>query len=477
MQQGTSRVLRLPAQACSFGDDYAHVSTDGRAASDSSAATAVDNAVPPLQQSQQDRSGVASRFLDYDVFQRGEAHLPPTLRVPSLIPDYVKPFVDGHARFKQIATHYYQLVHPWLPIVSKRKVYDHLLNPLLPLRVDAVFLCLCMQLVSQPPETESPWTPQYRAATRFFTDVQAAGVLSMESLQGCILLATYEMGHAMYPAAEVSIGTCLKCALVLGMGWTASSKDALVAMSWADTEERRRTWWAIFILERTANLGRPQRELLAPEPTLAEQLPSQEKEWESGRPGDAVFTLSAPPESLGRYASVVQATYLLSRVFGHVQDLSVDVRLREEEMVQLDKTLHALILYSESNAGTTHSIICCQTAISFCALFTLSAPYLAHTEPTLRRHAEAVSDNAAYVALAVAEAYMGAPTMDMKYGDIPPFELPWLYMAGRWFLEKGSLRDFGAIERALTRLNTKWKSAGIYLELLVARRIMGPTPG
>lgn len=232
-------------RVCSYGDN----SRDWPDRRMISPSTAVDES-SLLQQSQQDRSGVASRFLDYEIFQRGEANLPPTLRVPSLIPSYVRSFVGGNAGFKQVATRYYQLVHPWLPIISKRKIYDHLLNPLLPLRIDAIFLCLCMKLFIQPPENESPWTPEYCAATRFFMEIQAAGVLSMETLQGCVLLAVYEIGHAMYPAAQVSLGTSLKCAFALGIGWTASTKETFSAASWMEAEERRRTWWAIFMLER-----------------------------------------------------------------------------------------------------------------------------------------------------------------------------------------------------------------------------------
>lgn len=231
---------------------YRNHSRDGPERGVISPSTAIDES-SLLQQSQQDRSGVASRFLDYEIFQRGEANLPPTLRVPSLIPSYVRPFVGGNAGFKEVATRYYQLVHPWLPVISKRKIYDHLLNPLLPLRVDAVFLCLCMKLFIQPPENENPWTPEYCAATRFFSEIQVAGVLSMETLQGCVLLAVYEIGHAMYPAAQVSLGTSLKCAFALGIGWTASTKETFAAASWMEAEERRRTWWAIFMLERFVN--------------------------------------------------------------------------------------------------------------------------------------------------------------------------------------------------------------------------------
>ena len=116
---------------------------------------------------------------------------------------------------------------------------------------------------------------------------------------------------------------------------------------------------------RIANLGNPRQELLVSEPALTEQLPCQEKEWDYGGHKNVFSTLSAPPESLGRYASVVQAGYLLGRVLLHDLYMSIDIELRKEEVSQLEKTLHALISYSESNAGTTYSIICYQTAISF----------------------------------------------------------------------------------------------------------------
>jgi hypothetical protein len=46
--------------------------------------------------------------------------------------------------------------------------------------------------------------------------------------------------------------------------------------------------------------------------------------------------------------------------------------LRESEIEQLDRTLYALINYSESLAGTTMSIICYQTALAFKFVITLT---------------------------------------------------------------------------------------------------------
>ena len=118
-------------------------------------------------------------------------------------------------------------------------------------------------------------------------------------------------------------------------------------------------------LPSIANIGNPRQKLLIPEPSLEEQLPCQEKEWDYGGHNNVSSTLSTPSESLGRCANVVQASYLLSRVLRHVIDMSIDIDIRKEEVGQLEKTLYALISYSESNAGTTASIICYQTAISF----------------------------------------------------------------------------------------------------------------
>lgn len=95
------------------------------------------------------------------------------------------------------------------------------------------------------------------------------------------------------------------------------------------------------------------------------------------------------------------------------------------------------------------------------ALLTLSALYLSHEEQSLRERAETISDNAAHVALSVVENYMETDTMDLAYGDIPPFVMQWLYVAGTRFLKGGDLEKLSTIERSLERLNAKWKSAGV----------------
>ena len=120
-----------------------------------------------------------------------------------------------------------------------------------------------------------------------------------------------------------------------------------------------------FLSHRIVNLGNPRKPLLIPEPELTAQLPCTDEVWDKdgGRPVPS--SLSSPPELLGRYAGLAQACYLLGCVLRFVSSKSTRADDSAAEIEQLDKTLHALVRYSESNAGINIHTVCYQTAISF----------------------------------------------------------------------------------------------------------------
>jgi hypothetical protein len=62
-------------------------------------------------------------------------------------------------------------------------------------------------------------------------------------------LALYELGHAIYPAAFLSIGACARYAHALGINVSRTLKTRKV-LTLVEVEERRRVWWAIVILDR-----------------------------------------------------------------------------------------------------------------------------------------------------------------------------------------------------------------------------------
>lgn len=131
--------------------------------------------------------------------------------------------------------------------------YKNVLNPLATLRADVALLLLCMKLiVGSPSEHEATDDPQsmlYLSAKRFLLDVELTGILTLQASQACILLTLYELGHAIYPSAYISIGACARYVTALGIDGKRRSHTTDAAV-WIKQEEQRRTWWAVVILDR-----------------------------------------------------------------------------------------------------------------------------------------------------------------------------------------------------------------------------------
>jgi hypothetical protein len=70
-----------------------------------------------------------------------------------------------------------------------------------------------------------------------------------------ILITVYEFSHAIYPAAYLTIGRAARLATL--MGWHDRTAQQLFSHPETLThrEEQRRTWWAMFILDRQANVS------------------------------------------------------------------------------------------------------------------------------------------------------------------------------------------------------------------------------
>ncbi|KAH8897591.1 hypothetical protein GQ53DRAFT_448985 [Thozetella sp. PMI_491] len=433
--------------------------------------TAPDVVWPPSFLPKANLRGAAIRFMDRSLFLRSQAQAGTiTFTEPDPIPSHLGPFLSNRDALRQIAISYYRLANRWLPIISKKKIFDQLLNPLLPLRADAVFLLLCMKTaLTQPLSEPHSWPSEYHAAVRYRTDLELAGLASLEILQGCILLAAYEQGNAIYPAAHTSIGICLQHASALRMGWTYSIASHI------DAEERNRSWWAIFLLERVLGLGDAHQMFVVPEPNLDAQLPWPDQDWEDYTVPSTSSTLSSPPIVVGSFASILQASFVLSRVFGYLSAALTEVQARLDEVEQFERTLQALMSYARPAPGADARSVCYQKAVGYAALIALHVPHLQldHGCPLHQRACIAL-DDAVHSASEAAELYLSKVAVDSEPGDTSPFIVPWLYMAGTRAIRSGLNDDLGVIENALTKLNSRWKAAGIYMELLAASKAMEP---
>lgn len=64
---------------------------------------------------------------------------------------------------------------------------------------------------------EKAKTPAYLAAKRNLLAAELEGMLTLQILQASIIVLMNEVGHAIYPAAYMSVGTCAKYGLALGI--------------------------------------------------------------------------------------------------------------------------------------------------------------------------------------------------------------------------------------------------------------------
>ncbi|KAJ0160399.1 hypothetical protein CTA2_8030 [Colletotrichum tanaceti] len=126
----------------------------------------------------------------------------------------------------------------------------------------------------------------YRAAKRFLSLLENGGATSLMVLQSMVLIAYFEYAHGVYPAAWITIVSCVRYADFVGLPELHKGNVLLEAPTPADRwqttmtelEERSKAWWAILVLDRIIYLGN-QKSYLSPEPHDTEAFPIDDEDW------------------------------------------------------------------------------------------------------------------------------------------------------------------------------------------------------
>lgn len=114
--------------------------------------------------------------------------------------------------------HYFYTVHSYFPIISKIRLYQHLANPLHEPGADIALLFLAMKLAcSEIPEGLPAQTQIYQDVKSFYNYVEAQNGFSIQLIQALLLIALYEMGHCIFPAAYLSVGNCARVGYAMGL--------------------------------------------------------------------------------------------------------------------------------------------------------------------------------------------------------------------------------------------------------------------
>lgn len=191
-------------------------------------------------------------FLDPGILQHGYIETPSDqISVPSRILDLLGDMNELHF----IAAKYFKHINPWMPFISRKRFDELHLRSSFPSKSESVFLLLSMKLITTlpPSDPRNARTSLYQAVKHFCVEIEGSNLISLTFLQGLLLLALYELGHAIYPAAYLTIGACARYAYALDIkiGRVPSPRRMLTLI---EVEERRRVWWAIVILDRSVTL-------------------------------------------------------------------------------------------------------------------------------------------------------------------------------------------------------------------------------
>ncbi|KAF5238902.1 hypothetical protein FANTH_10145 [Fusarium anthophilum] len=219
--------------------------------------------------------------------------------------------------YTAISQQYFATINKWLPFISRRRLLGNLQTA--DSNACETLLITCMQLSMINGASKDSIV--YTAAKSLCAATEANGTVSLRLLQSLVLLCIFEMSHAIYPAAYLTVGRAARLGLLMGLHKpSAGVRLFKTPDSFNIQEEQRRTWWAVFIIDRLVSIELVDIPLSVPEPNAAELLPINDQDWDEGRIGlsEAFFASSfSSATKLGYFAMTCQAAHMLGKVIRH----------------------------------------------------------------------------------------------------------------------------------------------------------------
>ncbi|KAL6814303.1 hypothetical protein J3E69DRAFT_347044 [Trichoderma sp. SZMC 28015] len=412
---------------------------------------------------------LAASFLDPDHFILAQLE---TKKKDAGITKTVADLVGSVSDIQAAAHVFFETIHVWMPIVSKQQFQQQLLQRLALQRAELFLLVLAMKLCSSRVTVAKSML--YRTTKQFYFDIESSGRFSVQTLQAAILIALYELGHGIYPAAIISVANCARIGTLIGIDKSLSSWDLMSRVPWIELEEHRRVWWAIIILDRFMNLCYPKRYLVTRDPDPESYLPVDDDDWDSGlsKPEHAVTLRLSSQVHIGRFARFAHAVPLFSQALSRSGE-------EPHNTAQLRRTILSLINLGETEGVTNRVLFCTLNAVSYIAVFVLDSPSSRFDTEDYGRPREEFVSPETISALQHAVKVMTRESFESVVHDcerLSPFLLHMLYKAlVACFRMKQNppagldvALNIHSLKMALERFSSRWLVAGTYL--LLAKR-------
>ncbi|KAJ2974692.1 hypothetical protein NQ176_g5924 [Zarea fungicola] len=259
------------------------------------------------------------------------------------------------------AVDYFQSTHKWLPIIDETLYYQRLSATRTDKDSQFDLLSLCMLLTGvlhRNGEIPSEMMSLYIYAKGAVTCMELVDACSLDLLQCRLLLTVFEIGHGLYPAAYVSVGSNLRTAETIGINAEADT-ELLGMVGYPErVQEAKCTWMAIMVTSRYISLECEQIRDIFKQPNHrqgAKHVGSTET------PASGSAPLYTPSEDIAR---LNEASRLLGRVLVHVHTPTLERDFNGAEALLIFNAIKAFRVLCKNDEAINNPIHV--AAESFC---------------------------------------------------------------------------------------------------------------
>lgn len=164
----------------------------------------------------------------------------------------------------------------------------------------------------------------YKMARKYAEEQELKGhgehIIAVSTSQTWIMIAEYEFKLMYFPRAWLSTGRAVRLVQMMGLhrldGSGLDVKQCLQPpKDWIEREERRRTFWMAFCVDRYASIGTGWP-MTIEEKDIMTNLPGTEEAFEQGRPGKPLTLKDAMTADGARHLSPIAGIILMACLFG-----------------------------------------------------------------------------------------------------------------------------------------------------------------
>ncbi|KAH7327025.1 hypothetical protein BKA65DRAFT_509774 [Rhexocercosporidium sp. MPI-PUGE-AT-0058] len=275
-----------------------------------------------------------------------------------------------------IAAKYFNSIQLWFPVLSESKYYDRLPNTFTEPCAEYSLLSLSMALIVSLPleqETRESFSSLYMLVKSSIAIVEAANIHSLEVVQSRLLVSLFEVGHAIEPAAFMSLGTTARAAVAIGLNQKLDSSGLVDSEKHLTAELGLRVWWGIVMVDRWYTLERGNSPCATQDLGAPQHLPRDGSIWDHEILSSSESLPLSTPSSIrvGPFARQAQVSHVLHILMMHLQDQKLTQSFDAESADQIARTLTAFSMLLPEETPQPWPRYCGAIGMCYSAMMTL----------------------------------------------------------------------------------------------------------